>query len=152
MQTPICPRCEKRQTREFHTASGACKEPIEGHCPKCGHPLDAHTHSPTGGGDRCSECTPNDGCNHDKRDVHRRAPGGIEHLTAPGRIPSTVERKEPTEARKRVAGTLAFVGAVVTLLVLQKAYHLNGGSFVAWAIPSAVVAVLIYSFVVRVDA
>lgn len=77
--------------------------------------------------------------------------GGTQHLTEPGRMPPPTERNEPTEARKRVAGTLAFVAAVVTLLVLQKAYHLNGGSFAAWAIPSAVVAVLVYSFVVRAD-
>ena len=63
IQTQFCERCGQPEGRENHTNSGACRNPKPGVCRKCGHRLTEHSHSPTGGGDQCSVCGTEDGCN-----------------------------------------------------------------------------------------
>ena len=64
----FCVDCGHPRNRQFHTGSGACKQPRPGACPKCGHPLDVHKHSPSGGGDLCGECQNGSGCNYHRPD------------------------------------------------------------------------------------
>jgi hypothetical protein len=58
---------------------------------------------------------------------------------------------EPSQTRITVATILGIGSGVATLLVLQKAFHLSGGSFVGWIIPAVIVGALVFSAVKRFD-
>jgi hypothetical protein len=65
-------------------------------------------------------------------------------------VPVDSQKREPSESRKRVAGVLGFASAFVTLLVLQKAFHLTGDSFVGWIVPCIAVGGLVAFYVLNV--
>jgi len=58
---------------------------------------------------------------------------------------------EADRKRRAVAGVAAGAAALISLLVLQKAYHLTGGSAVLWIIPPAFIAFLVYQWLAPKD-
>ena len=54
-----------------------------------------------------------------------------------------------SERRRQMAGVGAFVAFLVTLLVLAKAFHLNGGSAFVWLIPAAFVGFLVWNWLAK---
>lgn len=68
------PRDLQRDLARFQRVAGrggdqteGRNDPLPGACPKCGHPLEQHSHSTIGRGDGCAACTATESCNRGQR-------------------------------------------------------------------------------------